>query len=94
MFGADGPGDKQDGEPQAPERPQMPPKKAFKVQRYNPTNDQWDTFTIEAHFMAPLDDGAMAFNVYDFDTPQGVSTIRVLNSYFDIEQLAPSGIVH
>lgn len=95
MFGADG-GDKEQG-PQPPPRPEMPPKKAFRVQRFNPISSQWDTFTIEAHFMAPLDRGQMAFNVYDFETPQGVSTIRVLSSYFDIEQLEtvrPSGIIH
>ena len=95
MFGGpEGPGNPADGGPQAPQAPQMPPRKLFKVTRWNSQTDVWETFTIEAHFMAPLDEGAMAFNVYDFETPQGVSTIRVLNDYYDIEQLAPTGIIH
>ena len=99
MFGGgDGPSNPTDGGPQAPQAPQMPPKKLFRVHRFS--IDQatppgtLETLTIEAHFMAPLDRGGMAFNIYDFETPQGVSTIRVLNDYYDIEQLAPTGIIH
>jgi hypothetical protein len=96
MFGADGPSETQG--PQPPQRPQMPPKKTFQVRRFNvtPTTEpgSLETLTIDAHFMAPLEGGGMAFNVYDFDTPQGVSTIRVLSDYYDIEMLPASGIVH
>ena len=87
-------GDKQESGPQPPQRPEMPPRKLFKVQRWSAKGDELDTFIIEAHFMAPLDGGRMAFNVYDFDSPQGVSTVRVIESYYDIEQITPSGIVH
>ena len=81
-------------QPEQPQRPPMPPRKVFKVKRYNSPTGRLEEFIIEAHFMAPLDGGRMAFNVYDFDTPQGVTTVRVINHCFDIEQITPSGIVH
>jgi len=95
MFGANDPGGDGPNINKEPPRPEMPPRKVFRVQRkLAEFVDAYETFVIEAHFMAPLDGGRMAFNVYDFDTPQGVSTIRVIKSYYDIEQISPSGIVH